>query len=404
MVTTVDTLMPDTLLLNLVSELTSVKRRREAARTLARHLGAEELIIFIEDPEIEVLLPAPGFPQTLPQGRTWRAFIGDCITKHYHTGSLPFPDADTIRPAHGFVGRDGSMMVLLGGAPNREEVEETCLFLPLLAAAFRGERAAEVAEGHAAMASQSAAQAKLLTETLDKARRDLQQALHARDQFLTIAAHELKTPLTSLLGYCQVLQRRLARETGMSERNQAALDTIYSQAQRLHKMVNQLFDLGRTQTGVLALEHEPFDLSLLCTRLVNELQPTLEKHKVELHAAEKLIVTADEVRIERVLQNLLDNAIKYSPDGGQIVVNVTSQNGFACIAVSDPGMGIPEEARKEMFNRYYRASNVNPRHISGLGIGLYIVDQIVASHGGKIEVSSEVGRGSTFTVCLPISA
>lgn len=396
-------MLPSTSIATLVSRLAIPARRSEAARELAIYLGAEDLIIFIKDPEIDLLLPAPGFPQTLPVGRAWRAFLAECAKSNHHSGKLPFPDAHTLRTATGVVADDGSLLVLLGGIPGVALVTEVSTLVPLLAAAFRGERAVAIAEGQVQLAHQSTAQARVLANALDLARHELQRALHARDEFLSIAAHELKTPLTSLLGYLQVFKRRAAREGYMNERDQATLATIDLQAHRLHKLVNDLFDLSRIETGVLTIERRPLDLSVLCKRLIDEVQPVLEKHSVELQTDGPILIEGDDTRLEQVLQNLLDNAIKYSPEGGAIVIEIVERGEHACMSVRDQGIGIPEASRSRLFERFYRAGNVNPRSITGLGIGLYLVHEIVASHGGTVEVTSQEGRGSTFTVCLPLS-
>ena len=116
-----------------------------------------------------------------------------------------------------------------------------------------------------------------------------------------------------------------------------------------------------------------------------------------------VVIAGDRVRLEQVLQNLLDNAMKYSPEGGLITVRVEQRNAQAVLSVSDQGIGIPEEARAKLFDRFYRASNIDRRQMQGVGIGLSIVTEIVALHGGVVEIDSAEGRGSTFTVRLPLS-
>lgn len=396
-------MLPSTSIAALVSKFAVPGQRSTVAHELATYIGAEDLIIFIKDPEIDVLLPAPGFPQTLPVGSAWRAFLAECASSGHHMGQLPFPDEHTLRTVTGAAAGDGSALVLIGGAPQPDAVAEVCAHLPLLAAAFRGERAVSIAEGHVKLAEQSAAHARALAKALDVTRQELQIALHARDEFLSIAAHELKTPLTSLLGYLQVFKRRAAREAYINERDQTTLTTIDLQARRLHRMVNDLFDLSRIENSALTIERRPLDLTLMCKALLDEVQPILEKHTIALQTDSALIIEGDYLRLEQVLQNLLDNAVKYSPEGGEIVVAVVSRGQCACLSITDHGIGIPEASRSQLFERFYRAGNVNSRNISGLGIGLYLVHEIVAAHGGTVEVSSQEGQGSTFTVCLPLS-
>ncbi len=233
--------------------------------------------------------------------------------------------------------------------------------------------------------------------------REAQRAIVVRDQFLAIASHELKTPLTALLGYTRLLQRRNERERLLSERDTRALTTIATQSARLEGLVNLLLDLSRIETGHLELETAPLDLVGLVRRLVEDIRPSLDQHMVTLiEPGAPLVVEGDELRLEQVIQNLLQNAIKYSPNGGTVMVRVERKGDVASIAVTDEGIGIPASAIPNLFRRFYRAPNVNPLHISGTGIGLYVVREIVTHHGGTIEVTSTEGVGSTFRVTLPL--
>jgi len=233
--------------------------------------------------------------------------------------------------------------------------------------------------------------------------REAQEAIHVRDTFLSIASHELKTPLTTILGNAQMMQRRSARENSLNARDKRSLDVMTAQAVRLSRMVAALLDISRIQTGQLSIERAPLDLCQLAQRVVDDLLPTLDKHQVALTLPdEALIVEGDELRLEQVFQNLLQNAVKYSPLGGTVDMRVEQRGDQACVIVGDRGMGIPQEALPLLFLQFYRAENVQAQHISGIGIGLYVVKEIVDLHGGQIDVASQEGAGSTFTICLPI--
>jgi signal transduction histidine kinase len=235
------------------------------------------------------------------------------------------------------------------------------------------------------------------------ARAELAQAVQVRDQFLAVASHDLKTPLTALLGQTQALQRRAAVQNTLSERDQRALQTINEQAKRLHSLIEALLDISRIQAGRLSIQREPMDVCTLVRRIVQEVEPTLDLHTIHLAGVEEaLIIAGDELRLEQVFQNLLHNAIKYSPSGGLITVQIERQAGRACVTVRDQGIGIPEEARARLFQQFYRAGNVEGQHITGLGIGLYIVKEVVTLHGGDVAVESREGAGSTFSVYLPL--
>ncbi|HJZ46086.1 MAG TPA: ATP-binding protein [Roseiflexaceae bacterium] len=230
-----------------------------------------------------------------------------------------------------------------------------------------------------------------------------QDAVRLRDQFLSIASHELKTPLTALLGNAQMLQRRAAREGNFSERNQRAVQVITDQAMRLNKMIAALLDISRIEMGQLSIDRAPMDLCALARRVVAEMQPTLERHTIAYSdTGAPLVVEGDELRLEQVLHNLISNAVKYSPAGGAVTVQVEQRGSRACVVVSDQGIGIPTGSVPRLFTRFYRADNVDSQNISGMGIGLFVVKEIMTLHGGTIEVTSQEQQGSTFTVCLPL--
>ncbi|MEP7190174.1 MAG: ATP-binding protein, partial [Roseiflexaceae bacterium] len=240
---------------------------------------------------------------------------------------------------------------------------------------------------------------------LDNARlyRDAQAAVRARDQFLSIASHELKTPLTSLMGYVDLMQRRAARAGDQAERDQRAMRVVGEQAARLNKLVGALLDLSRIETGQLSIERGLVDLSALAHRLVEEAQPTTDRHTIAFDGdSQPIMLLGDELRLEQVVQNLIQNAIKYSPVGGTVAVQVGREGHTAYIRVSDQGIGIPAAALPQLFRRFYRAPNADSQHISGMGIGLYVVKEIVELHRGTVEVVSQEHQGSTFTICLPL--
>jgi PAS domain S-box-containing protein len=232
---------------------------------------------------------------------------------------------------------------------------------------------------------------------------EAREAIRIRDAFFSVAAHELKTPLTSLLGNIQLIQRRAARDGFLQERNQHAFEVVNAQALRLNRLVEALLDASRLESGQLSLDRRQLDLRTLVQQVLAEVQPTLTQHTIVYQAPDQaLMVDGDALRLEQVLQNLIQNAVKYSPGASQVHVDLAQQDGVACVAVTDQGIGIPEDALVRVFRRFYRASNADERHISGLGIGLYVVKEIVTLHGGTVEIDSTEGAGSTFTVCLPL--
>jgi K+-sensing histidine kinase KdpD len=247
-----------------------------------------------------------------------------------------------------------------------------------------------------------------LYEAERHARAEAEAAVSLRDVFFSVAAHELKTPLTSLLGQAQLLLRRvIRRQADASDDSNAPLArsarVVAAQAERLNKMVSALLDIARIDQGRLAIDRTRLDLCTLARQVVEEVQPTLERHTVVFEqAAGDVTIEGDALRLEQVLQNLISNAVKYSPEGGVVRVRVALHDSRALLEVSDQGIGIPETQLPHLFDRYYRADNAEPYHIGGMGIGLFVVREIVALHGGEITVSSRQGHGSTFSVWLPL--
>ncbi len=242
-----------------------------------------------------------------------------------------------------------------------------------------------------------------LYATEQRARAQAEAAVQARDAFFSVAAHELKTPLTSLLGQAQLLQRRDAREQILAERERRSVDMIVAQAQRLNRLTLGLLDTARIQQGRLTLDRAPFDLADLVQRIVGEIQPTLKAHRLSYTPPDgPLVVHGDALRLEQVVINLIENAVKYSPAGGPIDVQLARDATEAAVRVADQGIGIPAAELPHLFTRFYRAANASRGQISGMGIGLFVVHEIITLHGGRVTVESEEGRGSVFTVHLPL--
>jgi PAS domain S-box-containing protein len=234
-------------------------------------------------------------------------------------------------------------------------------------------------------------------------RAQMEAAVRMRDTFLTILSHELRTPLTTLLGNAQLLLRRAQREGTLADRERRSVQVIVDQAARLSEMVSLQFDISRLHTGQLHIERAPLNMAALAQQVVEEVLPTITKHSVTYIGPDTpLLVEGDRLRLIQVLHNLVQNAIKYSPAGGEVQVQIERHTGTVSVAVSDEGIGIPQAELPQLFQRFYRASNVDERQISGLGVGLYIVKELVTLHGGTVEVVSEEGQGSTFIITLPL--
>jgi signal transduction histidine kinase len=391
-----------------VVQLGIAAQRQAAAQRLAQQLGADALLVFAADREVDAWLPAPGFPQTLPRGHQWQAFLRACAAAGEHRGTLPYPDAASELPALGIAAGD-AVLVVLGGGPRGEALATVRALLPLLAAALQGERTAQVAAAQARIAQETAARAEALAEVLARTRQELEQALRTREEFLAAAAHDLKTPLAAIKGTAQLLRGRVARGASLPpERLQEALGAIDLAATRMGALVDELLDAARLyMQRPLDLDRQPTDLVALARAVAAEVQLATEQHVIEVRAAVPTLVGPfDSRRLARVLANLVGNAVKYSPHGGTVTIEVEpateADRSWAVLHVRDQGLGIPPEDLPHIFERFHRGSNVVGR-ISGTGIGLASARHAVEAHGGTLSVSSVLGRGSCFTIRLPLA-
>lgn len=245
------------------------------------------------------------------------------------------------------------------------------------------------------------------------------QVERLKDEFVSVVSHELRTPLTGIKGYTQHLVRRLERRIRKIHETQQARNIpvvdlpesidlrnmliVQSQTDRLERLVNDLLDRSRVQWGQLTLEYERFYLADVLAECIRSVQASAEQHTLylDIQVADTQLV-ADKGRVEQVIGNLLDNAVKYSPQGGQVTVRLQEQGNNYLISVIDQGIGVSPEQYEHIFERFYRVSNATTRQYSGVGLGLYVAKAIVTKHGGEIWLSENKGIGGTiFYVTLP---
>jgi len=400
-------------LLAAVAALADPAGRPAAARALAAAVGAADLIVLLRDAEVDLMLPAPGFPQTLPDARGWRAFAAACVARGSAAAWLRPPGrGDDPVAVRGVAGADGSVLALIGGDPSPAAAADAALLLPIVAAALRGELVAQTAAGQSAVAREAAGRANLLAATLDESRRNLQAALAearsagaAKDRFLAVLSHELRTPLTPVLLAATLLESdpRLAPEL------LADVQAIRRNAELEARLIDDLLDLTRVAHGKVQLHPQPVDAHRL-------LGQTLDMYRAEAHqkrlrlryepAAENDRLTADPARLQQVFWNLIRNAVKFTPDGGEIVVRTAGgAAGPLIVEVTDTGIGIAPDKVGAIFAAFEQGEPDVARRFGGLGLGLSISRSLVAMHGGRIAASSPgAGRGATFTVTLPTAA
>ena len=226
-----------------------------------------------------------------------------------------------------------------------------------------------------------------------------EEATRLKEDFLSAAAHDLKTPLTTVVAQAEFLERKALRDPSAPQDMQG-LQRIVRESKRLASLVTDLLDAARLEQGRLVAEREPIDLGTLVAEVVA--RQSSGRHVIEVDVRGAIVGTYDRRRIEQLVDNLLENARKYSPDPTPVCVTVWQQNGEARISVADHGIGIPSADLPAIFERFSRASNVDDRKFHGMGLGLYICRGIVEEHGGRIWAESEMGKGSTFHVALPL--
>lgn len=235
----------------------------------------------------------------------------------------------------------------------------------------------------------------------------LKEAERLKDEFIGIAAHELRTPLAVLKGFVQTLLVQTARGRGaqLADWQMEAIQDIDQATARLVELTEDLLDVTRLQAGRLSLHLEPADLVALTRRVVSRLQVTSERHPITVRSEPEYVVASVDVhRFEQVLTNIINNAVKYSPEGGKIDILVCAdlKTRSAILSVQDHGIGIPASQQARIFGRFTRADNARAREIGGTGLGLYLSRELVERQGGRIWFESIENQGSTFFISLPL--
>jgi signal transduction histidine kinase len=257
--------------------------------------------------------------------------------------------------------------------------------------------AIERARGSERLARREAEQAQRLLAFQNEHLRELDLL---KDEFVSSVSHELRTPLTSISGYAELLL-----EEESSETKQGYLRIIERNSARLLGLVSDLLFAARLQDGRLVLDLAPVELRVLVEQAVEEARPRAERAGVVLEVnAGDASVLGEPDRLAQLLDNLVSNAIKFTPAGGRVVVGLESQEGQIRLEVSDTGIGVPPEDRERLFERFFRSQSALEREIQGTGLGLYISKAIVEAHGGRIGVSNVAGGGTVFVVELPGAA
>lgn len=366
---------------------------------IERHVGASlgsRAAVGLWDPQAGVLrfrhlhdaLPDVVGPSDFP---SWRVFDSQLPT-YFADAARANPDTADAYRASGI----GSMLVapitagerrvgILAAYANRQPIfaDEDLAYVQLLA-----DQAAVVLESRALIDEATHVRAQ-------------EEATRMKEDFISAAAHDLRTPLTTLLGQAEILERKF-RDDPDRKVEHAGVSRMLRTSTQLADLIQDLLEAARLEQGRVELHAESTDLARLAIEVASHQANPDDRITVE--ASEPVVADVDVTRIRQVLRNLFENALKYSPGGAPVSVRLWVEGHEGRIAVEDRGIGIPESDIPELFGRFRRASNVDDRTFAGMGLGLYICREVVGRHGGRIWAESTLGSGSTFHVAVPLSA
>jgi signal transduction histidine kinase len=236
-------------------------------------------------------------------------------------------------------------------------------------------------------------------EEQTKAVTELERVNKVKSEFVAIVSHEFRAPLTGIQGFSEMMRDE---DLTVSELKEYATD-INKDARRLNRLVNEMLDLSRMESGRIMLNLEAIDLNAIVRDIALTMQPTAPKHTFTLRLDDSLtMLHADRDKITQVVTNLANNSVKYSPEGGEIVLMTRAEGNHAHLMVIDHGLGMPKDMLEYVFEPYSRAENGKARFVNGTGLGLPIARQIVKLHGGRVWADSVEGKGSTFHCLIPV--
>jgi two-component system sensor histidine kinase/response regulator len=230
------------------------------------------------------------------------------------------------------------------------------------------------------------------------AQQEAQAASKRKDEFMSIASHELKTPLASMKAYVQLLGRSLEKD----DKVRPYVDRTLVQINKLNALIADLLDSSRIENGRLKFNESLFNFGKLLKDSVEMMRQTYPDYQIRVNGDSNVLVLGDELRLEQVILNYLTNAVKYSPDIKELEISTAMENNNLVVAVRDHGIGIPKEIQSDVFQKFYRAEG-SAHRFQGLGIGLYICFEIIQRHHGKCWLESEPGKGSVFYFSLPVA-
>jgi signal transduction histidine kinase len=238
---------------------------------------------------------------------------------------------------------------------------------------------------------------------LELRNREVEQANQLKTEFLSNMSHELRSPLHTVIGFSELLAEET--EGPLNEKQKRFISHIHKDSLHLLDLINDLLDLSKIEAGRFELRQEAFHIGAVIEEGLSSVRPRATAKSVEIRTDVSIPtpVFADRVRFKQILHNLLTNAIKFTPDGGKVWVEAAPRDRFAEVSVSDTGIGIPEDQRQSVFDKFYQVCAAAAGALEGTGLGLAITKRLVEQHGGTIWVSSEPGSGSSFIFTIPLA-
>ena len=384
-------------------DLVRQREQRESQRELeltcmSNLLSATEERVYFKDMQSRFLLVNAGWIAAYAPGRAAEELIGKTdfsVFSDQHASAAFQDEQEVIRTGAPVIGK-----VELETYGGRADTWVSTTKMPLrdergqVIGTFGISRDVTAQISAEIVLTQQAAQLRAHNESL----RELDRL---KDEFIDLVSHELRTPLASIIGFVEVL-----REEGMSGPDaDQCVEVIERNATRLLRLVADLLLLSQIQSGKMAMEFRSADLADIAAAAVEKLRPEAERKRIDLALSVTTDISplaVDPTRIAQLLGNLLSNAVKFTPDGGKVEVRLGTEGDQAVLEVADSGIGIPAADRERIFDRFFRTAFATQQAIQGTGLGLAITKAIVEAHNGTIAVDSDEGRGSTFTVRLPL--
>jgi signal transduction histidine kinase len=413
--------MQDKSLIVLLGELTQKENRRSASRKIAKLIGATDLAFFVKDPEVDFFFPAQGYTQILKDASDWQSFLLKCSSVSPSSAMLPWPDSTVTKETRSLVtgistyGKGENeenmdlILAVLGEPSASDNLDQLMGVLPILASCIRYEWLALSAQNSVNVQAYEVKKSEILLQQLDKTRLVLQnglylsqKALNARRDFLSVASHELKTPLQSIILEVGMLKRSFSKfkSSECEAKFLGRFESLDLHLKRMSTLVDNLLDYSQVAEGKMMFNYQRIDLCELAENVIRRFKRQASEAgcKFYFNAPERIMVHCDVSKMDQVICNLILNAIKYGPEK-EIHVGVSLSGERPVVYVKDHGRGIPLDEQTKIFEKFERCHN--SQNISGFGLGLFVVKQIVDGHGGSIEVQSEPQKGSTFKIFLP---